>query len=565
VTIGDVGMECVAQYPPLSSTSVQRLAEAVSLDPQRPVLLIGADNRGAGFSPLAEAVASGSAFAVKVAEHLLAIDADEVGPDYFRLTETLAEAGVETVEVASGGEGRRHLYVSLSPDVTADLRSHLTSTIRALGLDVRHTIRPPLSPHRRAGTATLLTPADPHEAAARLDRRATTGTQVERIIDRLRRPAATVVSAPAVIATLLAPLPESILTLLREGDTAHRYPSTSEAVWAVLLAAANRRWPVGRVIDALSGSPLWSQSSGIARDGEQYVEADYARAVQYVAEHPRSSSGTEVGMLLLRMQASAAVYRFPSGCGSRHETLAAVVSAVLDVAIKAGTVEGLHLSTYALADLATMSQQTAARALATLRRQGVIERTQTARGEMAATYRLNLDHDCFLLDVEVDEYRPVDIAQDAFRARGAVGKSGWRLLTIIASRRTATSEDALMQAYGIRSRKAFRRLLRRLDDAGLIYLTDEGWSAVSSSRRTEVLTDLAQLCDHRHTLGDTGETVTMTVADCQRLRRQQQRKDWEGWLRRRGLTAAQQHYRSIREGTGLQPPAARERELVPTG
>jgi hypothetical protein len=120
-------MECSPQYAGLSSTSVLRLAAAVSRDVSQDVGLLDRDNRRTGAAPLTAALASGSAFYVEVAEHLLAIDADDVGAGYFTLTETLADLDIETVEIASGGEGRRHLYVSLDASVTSDLRADLTA------------------------------------------------------------------------------------------------------------------------------------------------------------------------------------------------------------------------------------------------------------------------------------------------------------------------------------------------------------------------------------------------------------------------------------------------------
>jgi hypothetical protein len=565
-------MECSPQYAGLSTTSVRRLAEAVSCDVSQDVALLDRDNRRTGTAPLTAALASGSAFYVEVAEHLLAIDADDVGAGYFTLTETLADLDIETVEIASGGEGRRHLYVSLDASVTPGLRADLTAALRRLGLDPRRTIRPPLSPHRLGRQVTLLAPTDVTEVLARLDRRATTAEQAARLLARLPSH----VETPAIAAPgpLLAPLSDDILRLLREGNTEGRYASTSEAIWAVELAAAVRGWPVGRVIDALSGSPLWSQSSGIDRDGEQYVEADYARALQRVAERPRTGTAEDVRLLIAQLMASADRYRFRSGFGSRPETLAKAVQGMLDVAMKAGTIDGLNVSCHLLADHASMSSSAAARALSALQRQSVIEVTTKAQGEMATTYRLRLEHPCFALDVPVDEYRPVDVSLDAFRARGAVGAAGYRLLRLIASSHTATSEADLLALYGTRSGKALRRLLYRLADAGLIAQTEDGWLAVSADRRCRVLASLARLCDHRHTDPATGETVALTIVDCHRLRRKQQRNGWKRYRRARRLDRAEQD-RTIREEADAQQAAemvaeyaerdALWRELAPTG
>lgn len=572
MTIGTSEMECSPHYAGLSSTCDLRLATAVAADPTQDVGLLDRDNRRTGTAPLSVALASGSAFYVEVAEHLLAIDADDVGAGYFTLTETLADLAIETVEVASGGQGRRHLYVSLDASVTSDLRADLTAALRRLGLDVRRTIRPPLSPHRHGGRSTLLAPTTIGQVEARLARRATTGEQVARLLSRLPSETPSVPS-PAQ-APMLAPLSEDILRLLREGDTEHRYASTSEAIWAVELAAANRGWPVGRVIDALSGSPLWSQSSGIDRDGEQYVEADYARALQHVADRPRTGTAEDVRLLIAQLMASADRYRFRSGFGSRPETLAKAVQGMLDVAMKAGTIDGLNVSCHLLADHASMSSSAAARALSALQRQSVIEVTTKAHGEMATTYRLRLDHPCFALDVPVDEYRPVDVSLDAFRARGAVGAAGYRLLRLIASSHTATSEADLLALYGTRSDKALRRLLYRLADAGLITQTEEGWLAVPAERRCRVLSALARLCDHRHTDPATGETVSLTIVDCHRLRRKQQRTGWKRYRRARRAERVMQD-RIIREEADAHQAAemvadyaereALWRELIPTG
>jgi hypothetical protein len=569
-------VECPPNYTQMSSDLDRvalTLAQRVAADPSQPVGLIDRDNRRTGSASLPQAVASGSAFYVRVASHLIAIDADDVGPNYFALIEALTDLGIEAVEVASGGEGRRHLYLSLSLSVSDLAREELARRIRRLGLDPRRDIRPPLSPHRISGRANLLSPTDPAEAAARLSRRAVTGEQVARLA-RALGPDAPEADRPRAAAPTLAPMSEDIARIIREGDTEGRYASASEAVWAVLLAAANREWPLGRVIDALSGSPLWTQSSGIARNGERFIEADYQRALDRVAQHPRVGAPEDVRLRLARLKASAVRYRFRSGFGSRSDTLAKAVEGLLDIASRAGTTEGLNVSCYLLADSASMGHTTAARALLSLSRQGVIEQTVRAHGEMSATYRLRLDHPCFALDVPVDEYRPLDVAQDAFRARGAIGAAGWRLLTLIASSHTPTAEADLLATYGTRSPKALRRLLRRIEQAGLIVSTEEGWLAVPRQQRSDLLADLAAPCGHLHTEGTTGLTLYLTKVDCDRLKRHRQRKGWKRWRRQRRAEAVARH-RTLREEADAHQAAemtaeyaereALRRELIPTG
>ncbi len=129
-------------------------------------MLIDRENHCGGFLPIIHAVHCESAFAVEVADDILAIDQDhpKLARPLDRLRRRLLAAGQRPVVCASGGSGgRRHLFVRVAD------RERWIACARQLGLpgDAIRTgrIRPPLSLHRdRCRRSELLDPVDPFVA-----------------------------------------------------------------------------------------------------------------------------------------------------------------------------------------------------------------------------------------------------------------------------------------------------------------------------------------------------------------------------------------------------------------
>jgi hypothetical protein len=111
---------------------------------------------------------NGWAFYVRVRRDILALDCDDPFKSARgrKIAATMREAGLNPVIVKSGGKGERiHVFARIADPV---LRTRFEKKAKALGLDVRQAIRPPMSPHRLGGRSILVEPADPHQALAAL-------------------------------------------------------------------------------------------------------------------------------------------------------------------------------------------------------------------------------------------------------------------------------------------------------------------------------------------------------------------------------------------------------------
>lgn len=473
-----------------------RLAAAVAASSH--ALLLDAANRPAGWLPLSEAIASGRAYAVEVAPHLLALDADRVDSRYLDLAQALSDAGAPTVEVTSGGAGgRRHLWLSLSADVSAPLRAAVEDAARARGVDVRagaRLIRPPLSPHRTGARGVLLTPATIEQACARLQARGVTAAHLEDALRRLRartghaqgtaHPTAQPLTPPST-----APLTPALEALLRQGDTAGAYRSTSEALWTLSLALANRGTPTEEAVALIAASPLWQASSKAQRaSGLAWLAQDYGRALARVASRPRLASRPDAQHLLSRLERAAALWCWPRGLGSHPLSLAKACAGVLAIARRAGVLDGVSVSVRALSLEASLSSGAAQRALRILTAEGVLEVTARAQGEDAARYRIALEHPLWQSASDATAGDAAQPDADAWRGRGALGGAAWRVLAILEAEGALSAED-LSGLYGAGVRH-LRKVLRRLAVAGLIRRDGSRWQGVERLTRRRILEHL---------------------------------------------------------------------------
>ena len=251
------------------SDAALQLALAIA-DEREPVLLIARDNGPAGWvASISEAIRRGLPFAVHVKDYILAADFDRADAEAAagELVTRLQELGVSSLLVASGGRRRRHVFARIGDPA---LRQELAHLAGQLGGDVRRVIRPPLSPHRAGGSSLLLAPCSATGALAVL-----TGThpgtsgpvrrqrhQPEAHGDGPGRRAAHQLAWPHD-----QPMSERMATVLRSGAT-DPFPSRSEAVFALALAAARAGWALDRFLSELDdpanagGQPWRARSSG---------------------------------------------------------------------------------------------------------------------------------------------------------------------------------------------------------------------------------------------------------------------------------------------------------------
>ncbi|GAA2600069.1 hypothetical protein SMC26_19615 [Actinomadura fulvescens] len=199
-------------------------------------LLIKENNVPDRWVAIEEAVTSGRAFAVEPKPGLVALDLDSAelvakGVKVKGWAETYLHA--QTVLVASGGDGRRHLWVCLPSAVTKeDFKVALNENYEFPFENIRHTqaTRPPLSPHRNGLPVSLIEPTSVEEALERLGPADGEGKAI----------------------------PPKGLTgkwarLLRDGDTEGRYEGRHQAEAAIAQAAVrvglSKEWFISQVTD----------------------------------------------------------------------------------------------------------------------------------------------------------------------------------------------------------------------------------------------------------------------------------------------------------------------------
>src|SRR5262245_17766591 len=118
----------------MDASLIRAFAIAVAT-PGGQAMVLGSDNKAAGWCSVETAVTSGASFAVAVRKGVLAIDADslELGVAAEGLAAELTQIGILPVVLASGRPGHRHVFARLGPR----LLDHFASMARARGLDVR--------------------------------------------------------------------------------------------------------------------------------------------------------------------------------------------------------------------------------------------------------------------------------------------------------------------------------------------------------------------------------------------------------------------------------------------
>ena len=237
--------------------------------------------------PLAWAVSSGRPFAIQVQSDILAADCDrpEARPRLWHVVENLGDYPYVVVE--SGQPGRLHLFARI-PDLIA--KEQFSKALRQAGIEVRKTIRPPLSPHRLGFISRIIDPGDEWEA-----------------LERLRGPRM---------------LPERVVRLLIEGDTAGRYPSRSEVFQAIAL----NFYLAGFCCDDLLRASQDTANEGIEaartersgrprRDPGAYVRRAWNSARDFVAKHPEVADRELTRDFIAQVNEAALLQRWPGKGG----------------------------------------------------------------------------------------------------------------------------------------------------------------------------------------------------------------------------------------------------------
>jgi len=521
------------------------LARTVAADPTERALRLDQDNGADGWVSLPAGVESGCAFAVRVADRLLAVDADDPGPGYLQLLDLLCALYVPHVELASGGsDHRRHLWVVLG-DLPADLRTQLVGAVRALGLDPRaggSPIRPPLTPHRSGPVSTLLAPLTPAQAVSVLAGPGCGPDRAQLLADALPDPMHQPLPArPHAPTTPHARLPDRTRYLLDHRDL--RYSTRSEQLRAVLVSLANAGWDQTAAVDLVLAHRV-AERAHSKRDPRGWVAEQYQRALSWVAAHPPVGDLVDTRVELARCRSAAASWVWQRGLGSAPATLARVLGAVLDVAADAGTLRP-SVSVRQLAERAGVGRSAAERALGVLCSQRVLVRVRRASGTDAATYQIDTHHQ--VLSLGGDRQRdtkpdtppavssvPQTVTPPCDPRRWLPDHDGWRHGGLGGSALRVAQHldpDTPLTARQIAARCGLSRswllvLLRRLAAAGLVERTDAGWLPAPPETRSQALERAAE----RYGTAGTGER--------QRERHAVDRASWDRLL---ALRLARRH------------------------
>ncbi|GAB3986594.1 hypothetical protein GCM10029978_102540 [Actinoallomurus acanthiterrae] len=249
-----------------SADDVLALARAVA-KPGGRALLINQDNTAGGWVPLEEAVSTGLAFAVEPKPGLIALDLDspelvELGLRVKKWAEGRLNA--QTVFVASGRDGHRHLWIRLPEDISEeDFREVLRANFDFPGESVRHrqATRPPLAPHRNAHPVALIAPETVSEALEKLGPNQTIPQSSERLRERYRR-------------------------LLKDGDVAGKYrmPDGTVARHRLIAGIACRAVQAQIKRDAFVEDLLNPRNAASGKAIELQAERGPAFAVKYLQD-----------------------------------------------------------------------------------------------------------------------------------------------------------------------------------------------------------------------------------------------------------------------------------------
>lgn len=277
-------------YP---SDSVASLARCISSGSRG--LLLGSGNEGLGWKSIDELVEQGVPFAVEVRDGVFAVDCDLDHNGFQRelhfaaLLRGFESARVPFVVAASGRPGHRHLLARLNTGPDYD---GLVDWTRAGGLDVRKTIRPPLSPHRSGLPVALLPPVSQEDESQPYERQGI-GTHV---------------------------------IGCNSEHSGNQRVSTNVGIYrqvALAVQALSCPHDPGRILRAVGSNGLSRRMGRVVQEGHQaggYASASEARMGLTVAARARGLSPAYIGRLLTNpANAIGSTFRERPASWQQHE------------------------------------------------------------------------------------------------------------------------------------------------------------------------------------------------------------------------------------------------------
>lgn len=340
-------------------------AEAI-VKPHGRALLIEADNRSDRWVPVREAVEADRAFAVEPADYILGVDLDE--PDDHDWVQAmragLTQRGCRFVVVYSGREGHLHLWALLPPGWTYEYAKAVMREVagdpRTWQIIRRNAMRPPYSPHRLGGRATIVEPG-PTAALAWFRSVRTQGV-------------------PGLARRTLGWLdPQAVITkrgVIDRGRTIHR----------AAVALVNARCTEHDLLELLRSehNAVTSKYHEMpAQRRADYVESAWRAACEYVRENPPAATNRET-LEALREQIHLMEWAVRTGPQDRR-----VYGTLLDIGHTAASLE-VDASVRRLAESTNLSTSGVQAALRRLCSAGYVERiaTENRLSADACSYRL---------------------------------------------------------------------------------------------------------------------------------------------------------------------------------
>ncbi len=444
-----------------TADEVLALALAVAAPGERAHLYDSSgSNELSGWCSLQEAAENRLPFVVSLADDVLGVDLDqpEELAHLVALLELLQSLSLLAVVVASGQQGRRHIFAYVPPGQ----RSMVEQQVAALlgnRTAIKRSLRPPLSPHRNGLAVHLVEPA-----------------AITQALHRLRR------SRPA------KRLSNKMFVLLREGDTNARYRSRSEVIKALITAMVDAHWvlPVIRktLLDKRNIGGRRVQEIASTRGAEaadRCIREEYEKSVAYVKRNPVFGDRKEVIAALVQQRTVVADGYWPGASGQKQQV---VMTAALDMAIQRGSIT-ISPGLRRLAELTGMTRPTVKAALDALVGQGWLKTTQPSKG-ITQTYTLNLkkrkegsrSEPLVISPVGGCERsgRRLDPGHDAFRHGAGLGKPG---LTVLSHLQEPLTVLELVKATGL-SRSTVKRLVATLVKAQAVEKTDAFYQATGA-------------------------------------------------------------------------------------
>jgi predicted transcriptional regulator len=368
------------------------------------------------------------------------------------------DEGLPVLVVSSGREGHRHLYIR------CDYHGGVDGKAQSFGIPKsahRRSIRPPLAPHRKDLPTALLDPSTLDDALEVLG-------PSEQDEPRYKN------------------LPEWLITLINDGDTANRYGGRSQMALAIASGLRGAGYDFGAYRAVMAnrtnsgGAKYHALEDG---EGTENPETFLSRTWEKASNQ---LTPTDILTEIVRVREAVAAVDWPTRTGNTDRS---VMLALCELGTASGTT-ALTFGSRNIASVAQLEDRTVRRALGRLVVAGWLERVKASQAGDADTYRFGPMVDkmtalspsphsgdrCGTYD-QVDSDAGRLLLHPAFRNGSGLGKNAgrtWLSLRGLGSPVTATELAKTRRA----GRRTVDRHLKSLAENGLAIKVGTDWTAV---------------------------------------------------------------------------------------